>query len=75
MMHAKEYELSKFIRIFIFKHLNLFFQDSGGPLTENVGGAGAMVVGVVSWGYFCAREYPTVYARTSYYLDWIRNHM
>ncbi|XP_070507822.1 transmembrane protease serine 9-like [Chironomus tepperi] len=49
--------------------------DSGGPLTENVGGAGAMVVGVVSWGYFCAREYPTVYARTSYYLDWIRNHM
>ncbi|CAG9810850.1 unnamed protein product [Chironomus riparius] len=49
--------------------------DSGGPLTENVGGAGAMVVGVVSWGYFCAREYPTIYARVSYFLDWIRPHM
>lgn len=49
--------------------------DSGGPLTENVGSAGALVVGVVSWGYFCAREYPTVYARVSHFVPWILERM
>lgn len=54
--------------------------DSGGPMvkrTENGDGTFTDIhVGVVSWGFGCAREkYPGVYARTSYRSDWIKDTM
>ncbi|KAL0831995.1 hypothetical protein ABMA28_001495 [Loxostege sticticalis] len=49
--------------------------DSGGPLiTENEDHAYELI-GIVSWGYGCARKgYPGVYARVTKYLDWIRDN-
>jgi len=56
--------------------------DSGGPLVkkgeewENDGGAGDVLVGVVSWGYGCAVSgYPGVYARVSDAYDWIQQEV
>lgn len=40
--------------------------DSGGPLVYN-----NVHVGIVSWGYGCAMEWPTVYARVSEFLGFI----
>ncbi|CAG7830224.1 unnamed protein product, partial [Allacma fusca] len=42
--------------------------DSGGPLTDSQN----VLVGIVSWGYGCARSgYPGVYTKVSAYEDWI----
>lgn len=40
--------------------------DSGGPLQYN-----GVFVGIVSWGYQCATDWPTVYTRVSHFLGFI----
>jgi len=51
--------------------------DSGGPLNCMIGGQ-RVVSGVTSWGIqsggSCLPSYPSVYSRTSFYLDWIRTN-
>jgi len=56
--------------------------DSGGPMVTSNGDDGVSpgqnyeLIGVVSWGYGCAEaDYPGVYARVSYALDWIHDTM
>ena len=47
--------------------------DSGGPLVARSSTGAPVQVGVVSWGFGCAREEsPGVYMRVSAYADWIR---
>ena len=49
--------------------------DSGGPLiTRDPHHDHQILVGVVSWGFYCAYpEYPGVYARVTSVLPWIQN--
>jgi secreted trypsin-like serine protease len=52
--------------------------DSGGPMNCPYGG-GYYVSGITSWVVSsgtgaCLPSYPSVYTRTSYYLDWIANN-
>ena len=50
--------------------------DSGGPLIVRHGESNRYVqVGVVSWGYGCARPgNPGIYTRVSQYIGWIQSH-
>ncbi|XP_037775525.1 venom protease-like [Penaeus monodon] len=46
--------------------------DSGGPLVVRISEERWVQVGIVSYGYECARpDHPGVYTRVSAYLDWI----
>ena len=46
--------------------------DSGGPIFGTDAYGDDYLVGLVSWGYGCARaEYPGVYARVSHFKGWI----
>ncbi|XP_058806458.1 trypsin-1-like [Phymastichus coffea] len=51
--------------------------DSGGPLIIKDSNGKNTVVGIVSWGISpCGtRGAPSVYARTSYFIDWIKEKM
>jgi secreted trypsin-like serine protease len=54
--------------------------DSGGPLNcyDNNGGGPPVIAGVTSWviqgGGACLPSYPSVYTRTSNYINWINSH-
>ena len=49
--------------------------DSGGPLVCKENG-NAIITGVVSYGNGCGNpQSPGVYARVTYFLDWIKKHM
>lgn len=50
--------------------------DSGGPMVVSDGEGWYKVGGVVSWGIDCGLpQYPGVYARVSFFEDWINNHI
>lgn len=50
--------------------------DSGGPMVAQDGQGWYKLAGVVSWGVDCGlAQYPGVYARVSYFEDWIRSYM
>lgn len=50
--------------------------DSGGPLVcRNANDNKAILVGIVSFGFLCGREIPSVYTRVSSILQWIQEHI
>ena len=50
--------------------------DSGGPLVCQNGNS-AVITGVVSWGNKCSSspEKPGIFAKVTYFLDWIKANM
>ncbi|GFQ82820.1 chymotrypsinogen A [Trichonephila clavata] len=49
--------------------------DSGGPLMLLDENERWKVIGIVSWGRRgCNPKFPTVYSRTTHYMEWIRKH-
>uniref|UniRef100_A0A1B0DDB0 Uncharacterized protein n=1 Tax=Phlebotomus papatasi TaxID=29031 RepID=A0A1B0DDB0_PHLPP len=54
---------------------NLTSGDSGGPLQTVAENGFATIIGVTSFGISCASSTPGVYARVSYYLDFIESNV
>jgi len=48
--------------------------DGGSPLVCQASSGRWTVVGLVTWGVGCASEVPGVYARVSYFKDWINSN-
>ncbi|KAI5646905.1 trypsin domain-containing protein [Phthorimaea operculella] len=49
--------------------------DSGGPLVTQTESRAYELIGIVSWGYGCARKgFPGVYTRVTEYLNWIKDN-
>ena len=57
------------MKFYIYYHINL-----GGPLVCNVDGK-ATLTGVVSWAYLKCGTYPTVFARVTHVLSWIKDNL
>ena len=57
------------MKFHIYYYINL-----GGPLVCNVDGK-AILTGVVSWGYQKCGTYPTVFARVTHVLSWIKDNL
>lgn len=50
--------------------------DSGGPLQVYPPNSNlARVVGIVSFGISCGTQYPGIYTRVAYYIDWIATNV
>ncbi len=50
----------------------MFQGDSGGPVVFEDSLGKCIQYGIVSWGYDCAQpDYPGVYTRVAYYMDWV----
>lgn len=48
--------------------------DSGGPLqVVSTNPNSAKIVGVVSFSVGCATQWPGIYTRVAYYIDWIES--
>lgn len=48
--------------------------DSGGPLIQFDGSGNVVQVGIISWGYQCARpNFPGIYVRLSAFIEWMRS--
>ena len=54
----------------------MFQGDSGGPLVCPSESGDQVMHGIVSWGHVpCGHvEYPGVFTRTAYFMDWIDVH-
>lgn len=48
--------------------------DSGGPLIIPDGNGNDVLEGIVSWGYYCGGNFPTVYTRVSNFVGWIQDN-
>ncbi|XP_064611960.1 fibrinolytic enzyme, isozyme C-like [Liolophura sinensis] len=49
--------------------------DSGGPMVCQYGGV-TYLAGITSWGVStCSGEYPSVYTRVTYFLDWVNTNI
>ena len=57
------------VKFHIYYYINL-----GGPLVCNVDGK-ATLTGVVSWAYLKCGTYPTVFARVTHVLSWIKDNL
>ncbi|OXA53456.1 Anionic trypsin-2 [Folsomia candida] len=67
----RPFEFNEFVGPVVIPDLDFVPTDSGGPL---MCGSDNALCGIVSWGEGCALDgYPGVYAKTSYFAEWIRS--
>lgn len=56
-------------------NIDQLISGKGGPLVDISTPNNLKLIGIVSWGNGCARNYPYVYTRVYSYLDWIKEQM